>query len=56
MRLISIPAALAGAGLLLGLGPSEPAEQIQWVTSYPEAKESAQAKNVLIMADFWADW
>ena len=56
MRLISLPAALAGAGLLLGLGLSARADQIQWATSYSEAKKSAKAKNILIMADFFADW
>ena len=56
MRLVSLPAALVGTGLLLGLGRSAPAEQIQWATSYSEAKKSAKAKNVLIMADFWAEW
>ena len=46
----------AGVGVLLCLGISASAAEIQWTASYEGATKAAADKNALVMADFYTDW
>jgi hypothetical protein len=47
---------LAGVGALLGLVGVAGAGEIEWGTSYTQAKKAAKESGQLMMIDFWADW
>lgn len=52
-RLVAI---LASAGAALLWASQACASEIQWVTSYGDAKKTARQRDTLMMIDFHADW